>query len=191
MTRRVVTSALTGVLSVGALLGGGCSGDEYVAPPPATRSDAADPTVATATLAALRDALDDPGAAADLGADDQSADLLAALARNATALRLEDVSLGYVTETGATDGDDGWDGLVSVSWRVDGFDRAAARTEVAVSFDDGGRTIAGVAAAERRPRRTARAGGAGHGGGRAGGRGPLRRARSPCRRRHPAAARPR
>lgn len=143
MTHRVLTPAL-GVLLAAALLAGGCSGDEYVAPPPEQRSEVADPATAAATVTALQDDLDDPGAAAELGTDATAADLLASIARNVAALRLTDVTLAYVTETGTTAGEDAWDGLVAVTWRIEGFDRVAARAEVPVSFADGGRTIAAV-----------------------------------------------
>lgn len=146
MTHRVVAPVLAGVLLVAALLAGGCSGDEYVAPPPTQRGEVADPAAAAATVATLQDDIDDPAAAAELGADDAAAELLAAIARNVAALRLTDVTLAYVTETGTTAGDDAWDGLVAVTWRIDGFDRASARAEVPVSFADGGRTIAAVGA---------------------------------------------
>ncbi|HWJ10073.1 MAG TPA: hypothetical protein VNS46_11890 [Nocardioides sp.] len=146
MTHRVVAPALAGVLLVAAVLAGGCSGDEYVAPPPAARSEVADPAAAAATVAALQAGLDDPAAAAELGSDDTASDLLAAIARNVSALRLTDVTFAYVTETGTTAGDDAWDGLVGVTWRLAGFDRASARAEVPVSFADGGRTIAAIGA---------------------------------------------
>lgn len=144
MTHRVLRPVLAGVLLVAALLAGGCSGDEYVAPPPPQRSEVADPAAAAATLAALQDALADPSAAGQLGADGTAADLLTAIARNVAALRLTDVTLTYITETGTTAGDDAWDGLVAVTWRYAGFDRASARAEVPVSFASGGRTIAAV-----------------------------------------------
>ena len=129
MTHRVLSPVLAGVLLVAALLAGGCSGDEYVAPPPAQRSEVADPAVAAATVAALQADLDDPAAAGELGADSSAADLLTAIARNVAAMRLSDVTLAYGTETGTTAGDDAWDGLVAVTWRVAGFDRASARAE--------------------------------------------------------------
>lgn len=150
MTRRGPAPALAGVLLTAALLAGGCSGDEYVAPPPAERGEVADPAAAAATLAALQDDLDDPAAAGELGADRTSADLLTAIAGNVAALRLTDVTLAYITETGTTAGDDAWDGLVAVTWRLDGFDRASARAEVPVSFADGGRSIAAVGADAKR-----------------------------------------
>lgn len=150
MTHRVLAPALAGVLLTAALLAGGCSGDEYVAPLPAERSEVADPAAAAATLAALQDDLEDPTAAGELGADGAAADLLTAIADNVAALRLTDVTLTYITETGATAGDDAWDGLVAVTWRLAGFDRVSARAEVPVSFADGGRTIAGVGADAKR-----------------------------------------
>lgn len=150
MTHRVLSPVLAGALLVAALLAGGCSGDEYVAPPPAERSDVADPAVAAATVAALQDDLDDPTAAGELGTDGPAADLLTVIARNVAAMRLTDVTLAYVTETGTTAGDDAWDGLVAVTWRVAGFDRASARAEVPVSFADGGRTIAAIGADAKR-----------------------------------------
>ncbi|KRB76010.1 hypothetical protein ASE01_13290 [Nocardioides sp. Root190] len=140
VSRRVVPS----VLLLAALVTGGCSPEEYVAPPPAERAEVADPAAAARTLTALQDALDDPDAAAALGADDASSSLLAAIAENATALRLSDVTFGYVTETGRTSDEDGWDGLVAMTWRFDGFDVASARAEIPVSFADGGRRIAGI-----------------------------------------------
>jgi hypothetical protein len=142
VSRRIVASALL----VAALVTGGCSPEEYVAPSPAERSEVADPATAASTLVALEDALDDPDAAAELGADREASDLLAAVARNAVALRLSDISLAYVTETGRTAGDDAWDGLVALTWRFDGFDSASARVEIPVSFTDGGRRIAGIGA---------------------------------------------
>lgn len=150
MTHRVLTPVLTGVVLAAALLTGGCSGDDYVAPPPPQRSEVADPVAAAATVAALQDDLDDPAAAGELGADSTASDLLAAIARNVAALRLTDVSLAYITETGATSGDDAWDGLVAITWRFAGFDRASARAEVPVSFADGGHTIAAIGADAKR-----------------------------------------
>lgn len=140
VSRRLLAAALLAV----ALVTAGCSPEEYVAPPPAQGSEVADPGVAGATLAALQEALDDPDAAAALGSDSEASDLLRAVAENAAALRLSDVTFGYVTETGRTAGTDGWDGLVALTWRVDDFDTASARIELPVSFADGGRRIAAI-----------------------------------------------
>lgn len=126
------------------LLGGGCSPDEYVAPPPAQGSEVADAAAAASTVAALQGALDDPEAAAALGSGEDGAALLRSLAENAAALRLSDLTLRYVTETGRTSGPDAWDGLVAITWRMAGFDAASARAEVPVSFAEGGRRISAI-----------------------------------------------
>lgn len=132
------------VLLAAALVTGGCSPEEYVAPPPAQGSEVADPAAAGTTLAALQEALGDPGAAAALGVDSEASALLRAVAENAAALQLSDVTFGYVTETGRTSGADGWDGLVALTWRMDGFDSSSSRIEIPVSFADGGRRIAAI-----------------------------------------------
>lgn len=146
MSRRVGPRALPAVLAAVALVAGGCSKDEYVAPPPTTTSDIADPAAAADTLAALQDAIDDgdAAAAADLGADAASRDLLSAAVANAEALGLGDVTLRYVTETGHTSGSDAWDAQVALTWRIDGQDAASARTELPVSFAGHGATIAAI-----------------------------------------------
>lgn len=54
------------------------------------------------------------------------------------------MAIEYVTETGRTDGPDGWDGVVSVAWRFSGLDDAAARVELPVGFAAGGTRIAAV-----------------------------------------------
>ncbi|GAA3521739.1 hypothetical protein [Nocardioides daeguensis] len=127
-------------------MAGGCSKDDYVAPPPATTSEVADPAAAADTLAALQAAVRDGDrpAAADLGADAEVRDLLTALVANAEALGLTDVTLRYLTETGRTDGADGWDGQVALTWRIEGNDEASARTELPVSFAAHGAAIAAI-----------------------------------------------
>lgn len=141
----MIRRALLGVILAVALATAGCSADEYVAPPPAQGSEIADPAIAADTLASLQDAVvaGDGAAAGDLATDDART-LLAALATNAKAIDLTDVTFRYVTETGRTAGSDGWDGLVAVTWRVEGFDEASARTEIPMSFADGGRRIAAI-----------------------------------------------
>ncbi|WP_182380379.1 hypothetical protein [Nocardioides sp. WS12] len=137
--------ALPAVLLVVALATVGCSPDEYVAPPPAQGSEVADPATAANTLASLQDAVvaGDAAAAGDLATDD-ARPLLESLAANAQAIDLTDVTFRYVTETGRTSGTDGWDGLVAVTWRIEGFDEASARAEIPLSFADGGRQIAAI-----------------------------------------------
>ncbi|MBM7515386.1 hypothetical protein [Nocardioides nitrophenolicus] len=145
MSRRAGRQLAVVLLAV-ALVAGGCSKDEYVAPPPPTTSEVADPATAADTLASLQAAIHDgdPAAAAELGADAAGRDLLTAVVANAAALGLSDVTLRYVTETGRTGGADGWDGEVAVTWRIEGHDAAAARTELPVSFASHGATIAGI-----------------------------------------------
>lgn len=134
------TALVAAVLAAGA-----CSSDEYVAPPPQQGSEVAHPATAADTVSALQDAVaeGDADAAARLGADGPSRALLAAVAENARALHLEDVTFRYVDETGRAD-DGGWQGLVDVTWRLKGFDKASARVEVPFSFVDGGDHVAAV-----------------------------------------------
>ncbi|MFA6577369.1 MAG: hypothetical protein WCS84_18245, partial [Nocardioides sp.] len=77
-------------------------------------------------------------------------DLLAAVAGNAAALRVDELSLRYVDVTGAP-ADDRWTAAVDVTWRFAGYDESAARAEVAVTFvADGTRVaIAGFGGADR------------------------------------------
>ncbi|HWI43855.1 MAG TPA: hypothetical protein VNS81_09560 [Nocardioides sp.] len=149
MTRRGLAASLLAA----ALLAAGCTGDPYVAPPPATTSEVADPAAAAATVSALQDAVGagDTAAGSALGADPRASELLAAVVSNASELGLSDVTFRYVAETGRTSGADGWDGLVAVTWRLDGVDSASARTEVAMSFADHGRRIAAIGGDGRLP----------------------------------------
>ncbi|MDQ6524187.1 hypothetical protein RB608_11275 [Nocardioides sp. LHD-245] len=146
MRPRAGCRALAALLTAAALVAGGCSTDDYVAPPPAATDDVADAAAASDTLADLQAAIRDADgpAAADLGADAAARDLLTAVVANAAALGLADITLRYVTETGRTRGDDGWDGQVAVTWQVDGIDEASARIELPVSFADHGAAIAAV-----------------------------------------------
>lgn len=141
MSRR----SLPTVLLVAALLGSGCTADEYVAPRPDRASEAVSPGRAADTVALLEDALaaSDGAAAAALAADADARSRLSAVARNAGALDLTDVSLRYLSETGRTV-DGAWEGLVGVTWRIRGYDAASARLEVPMLFDDDGRRIAGI-----------------------------------------------
>ncbi|GAB2985318.1 hypothetical protein [Nocardioides montaniterrae] len=131
-----------------ALLSGllaGCGDQTYVAPKP-TAAASIDPGEATATLAALQTAVrrGDADAARALGSDDGSGEQLAAMASNVRAIGLADVSLIYLTENGGGSFDGAWGATVQVTWRVKGFDRRRASTEVDVSFADGGHRISAV-----------------------------------------------
>ncbi len=104
-----------------------------------------DAAAAADTLAAAQDAVaaGDAAAAEAVGAGD-GADLLSAATDNVAALRLDDVTFRYLTETGDVR-DDAWSALVEVTWRYAGLDgRAAARAEVPVEFTDGGAAIADI-----------------------------------------------
>lgn len=144
MNRRAVPTIL---LLAAALLAGGCSADDYVAPsPPQQRSEAASPAVAGDTVAALQAAVraGDATAAGELGSDGDATERLSALAVNATALDLTDITFRYVTETGHTEGEGAWDGVVAVTWRHEDFDESSARVELPFSFADGGERIAAI-----------------------------------------------
>lgn len=104
------------------------------------------PATATDTLAALERALrrGDAGEAEALADDAVAAESLGELADNAALLRIGGLSLNYLGETGeVTDG--GWVARVEVTWRYRGFDPSVGRADVAVTFGDGGATVAGVA----------------------------------------------
>ncbi|MCX6401147.1 MAG: hypothetical protein NTX33_14610 [Propionibacteriales bacterium] len=142
----MISRLIPAILVVVALATAGCAPDEYVAPPPVQGSEVADPATAATTLASFQGAVvaGDATVAGDLAADDDARVLLEAVADNARALDLTDVTFRYVTETGKTQGDDAWEGLVAVTWRIQGFDEASARLEIPMSFADGGRRIATI-----------------------------------------------
>lgn len=139
----MISRLIPAILVVVALATAGCSPDEYVAPPPAQGSEVADPATAATTLASFQDAVVDGDlvAAGELASDEDARVLLEAVADNARSLDLTDVTFRYVTETGKTAGDDAWQALVAVTWRIQGFDEASARLEIPMSFTDGGDRI--------------------------------------------------
>ncbi len=108
----------------------------YVAPTPHRTRPIVDPTGATATLERFQQAVRDrdPDAAAALAPDDRAdvADRLAALVRNAQALRVTDFSVRYVDDDGAPSADGTWDAGADVTWRFRGFDTVSANAEVRV-----------------------------------------------------------
>jgi hypothetical protein len=119
--------------------------DPYVASPPAPVARTADPVAASATLSSLQEALraGDGAAAAELGADAAAADLLGAAADNAASLRLDDLTLRYLSESGAVTGGS-WSAAVELTWRFRGYDATASHAEVEITFADAGATIAAV-----------------------------------------------
>ena len=86
----------------------------------------------------------DAAVAADLApaADLHAVDLLAAVARNARDLRLEDLSARYVDEVGAVSQDGAWTAAVELTWAVEGFDREPAHAEVLIGFAPEGDGVA-------------------------------------------------
>ena len=131
--------------------------DPCCAPPPIP---SASPAGAAAVLHDLMAAIDerDGQSAASLARrdDEEAAASLAAVARNARLLDLRGVSARYVTEVGTVDQDGSWSALVALTWRIHGFDRTLARTEVLVTFAQdraGGEVrIAGFGGADARGR---------------------------------------
>lgn len=144
----MIAGVVAGVLGVVALLWLQQSDEPYVATPPSATATGADAGAATATLDRFQDALraGDGTAAAELGADPAAADLLAAAAANAESLRLADLTLRYLSESGAV-ADGAWSATVEVTWRYQRFDgRVAARGEVEVGFAEDGTAITTVGA---------------------------------------------
>jgi hypothetical protein len=112
--------------------------DPYVARPPQGPPARVQPAQAAEALHALERAVDDrdQSAARALApaGDDRAAALLAAVVRNADALRVRDFTLRYVDEEGPLDPDGAWSAAVDATWAFAGFDLAPARAEVLVSF---------------------------------------------------------
>lgn len=142
-------SLCVGLVAAGLWLVGG--DDPY-------RADVSDdPTAPTARAGAAAAAVQDLVRALEAGdgeaaaglapADDADAgDLLTAVADNARAIGLGELSARYVDEVGAVAQDGSWIAAVDLSWAVDGFDREPAQAEVLVAFapDDDGVAITGL-----------------------------------------------
>ena len=126
--------------------------EPYRAAVPSTTPTVIEPGAAAATLQRLEQAVqrDDRDAAAALAAPDDTTvqALLSALVDNAALVRITEVSLRYIDESGGLDPDGSWPAAVAVTWRYAGFDAAAARTEVTVRFrETGGEVVvAGIGA---------------------------------------------
>lgn len=128
----------------------------YRARPGELDAPRARPAAAAVTLDELGDALEagDRRAATALApdGDDDARALLAGVAANAGALRLRDVSLRYVTETGPVRPDGSWPASADLTWRIPGVDRGVARTEVSVDLvaEDDGAAVVGLGGGGRR-----------------------------------------
>jgi hypothetical protein len=110
----------------------------YEAPAPGAPGPHARPALAARVLQRLVEAVDarDPAAARALApaGDRDAARLLAAVARNARALRVRDFTLRYVDELGAVSRDGSWSAAVDATWRLAGFDAAPAHAEISLRF---------------------------------------------------------
>ena len=98
-----------------------------------------------AFVAAVEDRDVQAAAALAPAGDGEAAELLAAVARNARLLDLQDVSARYVAEVGTVAADGSWTGAVALTWRLAGLDATAARSDVLVSFATDGAGDRGVA----------------------------------------------
>lgn len=148
-------------LSLCLLLGSGllawtlADDDTYVAPTPQSAPARVQPALATEALQDLQRAVDagDSAAARRLApeGDERSADLLAAMVRNARALRVGDFTLRYVDAEGGVSANGAWDAAVDATWRFRGFDRTSAHTEVLVHLrnDDDRVALTGVGGGDR------------------------------------------
>lgn len=139
--------------------------DTYVAPDPDQAPGGPGGTAAGISPGDAADALTDLEEAVTSG-DQEAAEQLApqddaaartelvALAANARALQVADLTLRYVDETSALSPDGRWSAAVDVTWRFEDFDDAPARSEVAFTFSSDssgeGVGIAAVGGADRR-----------------------------------------
>ncbi|WP_426244135.1 hypothetical protein [Nocardioides sp. LHG3406-4] len=94
------------------------------------------PALASSALHALEHAVQsgDATAVASLAPDVAARALLAAVVANSRDLHVEDFSMRYVDEIGATEPDGSWRAAVDLTWAFAGFDRSPAAAEVVVGF---------------------------------------------------------
>lgn len=134
------------LLVVGLLARAQLTSEPYSARPPSTPTGSAQPALATEALHVFERAVtdDDEAAARALAptGDDRSANLLAAVVRNAHALRVRDFTLRYVDEQGAVSADGSWAAAVDATWAFARFDPAPARAEVLFRFVAGDDRVA-------------------------------------------------
>jgi hypothetical protein len=120
-----------------------------VEPPRPVEAPRASPAEAAAVLASFVAGVEErDGEALTVLAPDDSTEVqeqLSGIAANAESLDLRDVSARYVDQVGTVSAAGAWSGVVEMTWRFRGFDRAPARADVVVRFvpDDGVLAIAG------------------------------------------------
>lgn len=125
-------------------------GASGASPPPTARAGAA-----TSALTDLVHALEagDTAAAADVAPETDAAarGLLAALADNASSLRLDRLSARYVDAVGAVAPDGSWTAVVELTWAIKDFDQKPANIEILVDFvaDIDGVAITGLGGGDR------------------------------------------
>lgn len=113
-------------------------GRDTVEPPRPVEVPRASPAEAAAVLASFVAGVQDRDADAvtALAPEDspQVQDQLSGVAANAESLDLRDVTARYVDQAGTVSADGAWSGVVEMTWRFHGFDRAPARADVVVRF---------------------------------------------------------
>lgn len=134
-------------------------GRSPVDPPRPVEAPRASPAEAAAALASFVAGVEgrDGEALTTLAPDGstEAQEQLSGIAANAESLDLVDVTARYVDQVGTVGADGAWSGVVEMTWRFRGFDRAPASADVVVRFtpDGDGLAIAGFgppAAAEGR-----------------------------------------
>jgi hypothetical protein len=127
-------------------------GQSPVDPPRPVEAPRASPAEAAAALASLVAGVEDrDGEALAALAPEGSTevqDQLSGIGANAESLDLRDVTARYVDQVGTVSADGAWSGIVEMTWRFRGFDRAPASADVVVRFvpDDGELAISGFGA---------------------------------------------
>jgi hypothetical protein len=123
-----------------------------VEPPRPVEAPRASPAEAAAVLASFVAGVEERDGEALTGlAPDDSTEVqeqLSGIAANAESLDLRDVSARYVDQVGTVSAAGEWSGVVEMTWRFRGFDKAPARSDVVVRFipDPDGLAIAGFGA---------------------------------------------
>jgi hypothetical protein len=127
-------------------------GQSPVEPPRPVEAPRASPAEAAAALASLVAGVEERdgevlAALAPEGSTEVQ-DQLSGIGANAESLDLRDVTARYVDQVGTVSADGAWSGVVEMTWRFRGFDRAAASADVVVRFapDDDELAIAGFGA---------------------------------------------
>lgn len=124
-------------------------GRDAVEPPRPVALPRASPAEAASAMASFVAAVEDRDAdalaALAPGGSPEVREQLSGIATNASSLDLRDVTARYVDQVGTVRADGAWSGVVEMTWRLGGFDRAPARADVVVRFasNDDALAIAG------------------------------------------------